>query len=87
MKSYGFHTPQSTEFKTAGIGLGALLGLAFNQLSKVIPGLAALRETHPVMYDAALGAAIMGTAQALEEQKLRQNMTAGPVVNPPPWSM
>lgn len=61
--------------KAAGLadaGIAALLGVLFGRASGVIPQLQDLRQTNPMLYDAALGASVLSAMDAIQANRQPQ---------------
>jgi hypothetical protein len=86
-------TPQAKHAGIGDVGLAALLGLVYGSAARQIPVLAQARLTNPNLYDAALGAAVATTLEAIEdhhEESVPRSLpgqSAGAGIPPPAWNL
>lgn len=81
--------------KTSGltdIGTAALLGLIYGAAARSIPILADARINNPNLYDAALGAAVATTVEAMEHDgngtpRILPGQSQGGIIPPPAWNL
>ncbi len=80
-----------TRTKQAGllpdISVAALLGLVYGNIARSIPALATARVTNPGLYDAALGAAVVGTVSTLNAQPEQEESSPQQIIPPPGWNL
>ena len=61
----------------ADAGVAALLAMLFGRASGMIPQLQDLRQTNPMLYDAALGASVASAMDAIQATKQPQQAVPG----------
>jgi len=65
----------------ASLGQAAAVGALLSSVARVMPGIAALRNTNPMLYDAALAVGAVEVLAALKEQDVNHDQSTSPLAN------
>jgi hypothetical protein len=76
--------PATEAIKTsnlASLGQAAAIGALLSSVARTMPGIATLRNTNPMLYDAALAVGAVEVLEAMKEKDVNHDQSLSPLAN------